>query len=263
MDKDELLRMAGDSRYISGIYNYCDRWCERCRFTARCLNFESLRTFRSNTPPESQDAKDRLEEVQKSLDLSEDLLLEAVREGGIDPDFLVEEEPEMESWENTAKEHPLCIDTRWYATLIDTWFEEHEEAFVAKGIHHNDIRVTGENALPPEAAELLDAVDIIRWFQFLIGAKTYRAVSGRVEDEEWEEDEEMKEFPKDSDGSAKVALIGMDRSIEAWERVTRFFPDATASVGTVMDVLRGLRDRMESEFPDARRFVRPGFDQEA
>ena len=25
-----------DSKYIPGIYNYCDRWCERCEFTSRC-----------------------------------------------------------------------------------------------------------------------------------------------------------------------------------------------------------------------------------
>ena len=29
-----------DSKHIPGIYNYCDRWCERCPFTSRCLNFE-------------------------------------------------------------------------------------------------------------------------------------------------------------------------------------------------------------------------------
>ncbi len=25
---------------ISGIHNYCDRWCERCAFTTRCAAFE-------------------------------------------------------------------------------------------------------------------------------------------------------------------------------------------------------------------------------
>ena len=38
MDKEELLKRAKDPKYISGIYNYCDRWCERCQFTSRCLN---------------------------------------------------------------------------------------------------------------------------------------------------------------------------------------------------------------------------------
>jgi len=25
---------------ISGIYNYCDRWCEKCLYTNRCLLFK-------------------------------------------------------------------------------------------------------------------------------------------------------------------------------------------------------------------------------
>jgi len=38
MDKEELLKLTKDPKYIPGIYNYCDRWCERCQFTSRCLN---------------------------------------------------------------------------------------------------------------------------------------------------------------------------------------------------------------------------------
>ena len=37
MDKSELLELAENGNLISGIYNYCDRWCERCPFTSRCL----------------------------------------------------------------------------------------------------------------------------------------------------------------------------------------------------------------------------------
>jgi hypothetical protein len=28
--------------FIIGIFNYCDRWCERCRFTGRCRMFADL-----------------------------------------------------------------------------------------------------------------------------------------------------------------------------------------------------------------------------
>ena len=39
MDKDWIKGMAKNPDFIPGIYNYCDRWCERCAFTARCMNF--------------------------------------------------------------------------------------------------------------------------------------------------------------------------------------------------------------------------------
>ncbi|MDY6990017.1 MAG: hypothetical protein SWQ30_18400 [Thermodesulfobacteriota bacterium] len=42
MKKKELLKLAEDNRFISGIYNYCDRWCERCACTSRCMNVSLL-----------------------------------------------------------------------------------------------------------------------------------------------------------------------------------------------------------------------------
>src|SRR5207248_4359063 len=37
MPKEELLGLIENPDFISGIYNYCDRWCERCPLTSRCL----------------------------------------------------------------------------------------------------------------------------------------------------------------------------------------------------------------------------------
>ena len=37
MRTKDLIDLADNSAFISGIYNYCDRWCERCPFTSRCL----------------------------------------------------------------------------------------------------------------------------------------------------------------------------------------------------------------------------------
>lgn len=36
--KDRTLKLVKEGNFIEGIYNYCDRWCEKCSFTARCLN---------------------------------------------------------------------------------------------------------------------------------------------------------------------------------------------------------------------------------
>lgn len=34
-----LKQLAANPEHIPGVYNYCDRWCERCPLTRRCLNF--------------------------------------------------------------------------------------------------------------------------------------------------------------------------------------------------------------------------------
>lgn len=38
MNSDDLLDMAGSPHFISGIYNYCDRWCEHRSHSHRPLH---------------------------------------------------------------------------------------------------------------------------------------------------------------------------------------------------------------------------------
>ena len=58
--------------------------------------------------------------------------------------------------------------------------------------------------------------------------------------------------------SAKVALISLDRSIVAWNRIAATIGDADAAA--IAQRLLDLRVDVERAFPNARRFVRPGFD---
>ena len=50
MRSKDLTELARNSDFISGIYNYCDRWCERCPFTARCLLYASDDEDRDQDP---------------------------------------------------------------------------------------------------------------------------------------------------------------------------------------------------------------------
>ena len=106
---------------------------------------------------------------------------------------------------------------------------------------------------------LEDAREVVQWYQYQIAVKTMRALSGRKE--ELDEDPEIVEFPKDSDGSAKVALIGIDRSIAAWRLMQLSLPERAASIVPLILQLERLRNRLEKAFPEARGFVRPGFDE--
>jgi len=53
----------------------------------------------------------------------------------------------------------------------------------------------------------------------------------------------------------------MDRSISAWGEILKFFPDQEENILSLVAHLDRLRNRTEAEFPDARAFVRPGFDE--
>src|SRR5881296_567309 len=53
MNRDELIELAENPDLISGIYNYCDRWCERCPFTSRCMLYAMEEDDRDD--PEAHD----------------------------------------------------------------------------------------------------------------------------------------------------------------------------------------------------------------
>jgi hypothetical protein len=67
-------------------------------------------------------------------------------------------------------------------------------------------------------------------------------------------------MPRDQDGSAKLALIVIERSILAWAVLSLHEPAFAETALSAMLTLRRLRAAVEKEFPKARGFVRPGFD---
>ena len=71
------------------------------------------------------------------------------------------------------------------------------------------------------------------------------------------------DMPKDSDGTAKIALIAIDRSIGAWGTLLHAYPARMTATLAILALLSRLRLEFEQEFPEAWSFVRPGFDETA
>jgi hypothetical protein len=105
--------------------------------------------------------------------------------------------------------------------------------------------------------ELADAMQVVSWDACLVGAKIHRALDGR---DRASHGEELDDDPIQNDwnGSAKVALISIARSAAACEVIARATGDANAA--RIAEELVNLGHHVEHEFPNAWRFVRPGFD---
>lgn len=108
--KEKLKKMPIDKRYISGIYNYCDRWCERCPQTSRCLNYAmSEEEFGDRESKDIQNEafwKKMSEVLQGTLDLVKEMAVEK----GMDLDEidLHAYEEEHRSVRAAAENHVLC-----------------------------------------------------------------------------------------------------------------------------------------------------------
>jgi hypothetical protein len=244
---DRLKELANEERFITGIYNYCDRWCERCAQTSRCLNFSiSEEKFGD---PETHDVQNEAF-WRKLSDLFREtleLLEEAGKEWGIDLKSLDLEKAEesIAVKKEAAVNHVVYRAAESYGRLVDDWFRENGALF-----SFGAIAVAGAEVAIEEALE------VIRWYQHFVAAKVMRAIRGKAE----EEGEEGDEFPRDADGSAKVALVAIDRSIGAWGVIPQYNHFYAEGVFEIVSLLKLLEQAIEETFPDARSFIRPGLD---
>ena len=261
MDKEHIKRLADNPNFIPGIHNYCDRWCERCPFTTRCMNFAlSEETF---PDPESRDIKNEVfwQKLAKTFHATLDLLKEMADQQGIDLESLDTERAGEEDRrrEDNARDHKISRAANAYGERVNEWFDASGDLFQNKEDELNQkLRLGIPNSdAGEEAIALEDAVQVIHWYQYQIHVKLMRAIEGDLE----EELEILADLPKDSDGSAKVALIGIDRSIGTWSELRKYLPEQEDKILDILVHLERLRRGVEKEFPNARAFVRPGFDE--
>jgi hypothetical protein len=102
-----------------------------------------------------------------------------------------------------------------------------------------------------------EAIQVIGWDCHLIHPKIERALNGRDEFPRGAPFEKSA-VQSDWNGSAKVALISLQRSEHAWRLVAAGSGDAGA--GVLADSLGSLRQELTREFPRVADFRRPGFD---
>jgi hypothetical protein len=229
--------------YIDFISSYCDRWCERCAFTARCSayavdiatamcdgNREAGIELAVGAPPPQSDAEARRREAFLEL-LSNFEPTEAE---------LADVKREDEARDERIEECPLATSSEIASMLVHCWLEDHYER----------VAVTAD-------AAIATALDIASRDGFFIHAKLHRALDGR---DRALHGEGFDEHPtqNDSNGSAKAALISIVRSIEAWDLIARATGDRDARY--IHAELTQLRQDVERDFPDAWKFIRPGFD---
>ena len=285
MRSDELRDLAGDPNLISGIYNYCDRWCERCQFTSRCFLYASEQADPDLDDPEVRDINNEKfwRKLQDIFRNTAEMVAEWAAETGVDLNSIdvSEEMAERERAAEAAEQSELSQRAQQYITNVNNWFRDE---FNSEENVHDDMQ-TGART-DDEDITIQDAVAVIRWYQFFIAVKLMRALSGGVEADEDEDlvdddlsmdfltdyeaadDEEMdydeitaRTERMDANGSAKVALVAMDRSIAAWRSLQISLPDKSETIKPMLVELSGLRVSVEARFPRARDFIRPGLDE--
>jgi hypothetical protein len=281
MHKEDLLALAENPNFISGVYNYCDRWCERCPLTARCFLYATEQADGDLSDPEVHDINNEKfwKKLQNIFESTAEMLREWAAEAGVDLDSIdvAEAVEESEKERQRVAQDELAQAAREYAVAVEDWFKTEMEARL-------DVYQDQTTSAQDESdLSVSDAIAVIRWYQFFVAAKVHRALSGIDGiDEEAFADEEVLSFDFtadddadelddeeivarssliDSNGSAKIALVAIDRSIWAWQAMQMSVSEQSETIKPLLLQLERLRRNLEARFPRARDFIRPGFDE--
>lgn len=233
------------NNYIRGIYNYCDHWCEKCAFTSRCCSFAFEKKLTEATSDKNVD-KDTIWKLVKNFYAEikptegEIELVDLIHYEDL-PEFNINTDLTENDGRNEEEENFLFKAAQSYAHEAYKWIETYADE--VSQFEFDDTK----------KRNLSDAIEIVQRYAFFISSKLLRAL----------DTENIDEIPADSDenGSAKIALIAISRSIAAWSIIRSFKIDQDFSAGLLGQLIT-LRRNVEQIFPRAMEFVRPGFDTE-
>ena len=248
--KKTLLDLAKSGRFIPGIYNYCDRWCERCTMTSKCLTFNHEQAMKEGTTdPETNDINNEKfwENLRLSFQVTFELLEEDAKRFGIDLNDL----PDMEI--KKPEEKPVEKLAQKYSRKMLKWLQANNENLKIKA---EQLLITGYDEM--KAVKFADAWEVVQWYSVFIAAKVHRAhfeLDERLEDEE----DEYNVF-SDNLGSAKIAIIAIERSIRALSAMYSAMPENEDDYLQFLSILSKIKKLMIETFPTAMDFKRPGFD---
>jgi len=241
--------------FIESIFNYCDRWCERCALTSRCSSYAIEKRLENIEKSGGTINRDTFWEIFDSLfegalkkltDFNSNEHFETdtfeEMETGLSDIEIFEDEP----WKK-IEENELVENARFYAMEISQWMKNYENDIVSSINHTNEL-------LQQNKDMVLNSIEVIMWYSFFIAAKLHRALR--------HESDGYLELPVDSDenGSAKIALIAINRSISAWSIVRSAYKTDQNTTAGFMGRLIAIRRVADQAFPRAQEFVRPGFD---
>lgn len=217
---------------IPRIYDACDQWCMYCHVTRWCLAYRCGSDVRSSKGDLYRDLADRLYEGMT-------FLREISRaDGRATPeiDALLSDDPRPRA-QLVVIDDPLERMGRRYGRMSDAYLCSRQDfPFEMK------LRPSGPTPF-----------EVFARYHQLIPGKLYRALASAAQ-------AVRRDQSRHDDAliSAKVALLGMDRSLDALAAMAS--GDDDSRLDRMHAHPRRLRREVEGRFPSARGFVRRGLD---
>jgi len=250
---------------IPNIYAYCDRWCERCAFGARCEAFAAKEEDRKPENMLADDEKNSLFWEKIEGNLPETLLYidqKAREKHAVLQDFPgISTRAKFDLFQRKAVNNMVLKAGRKYEDLVDDFLDEAADAgkIAMDELQPGSVfKLAGNLVADAEKQKADELLAVVMSNQLQLYLKLSRAYYSRGREQE--EENAGSSRPVESDGTAKVCLMLINRSLSAWYGLLEFFPAMTDNIDEILFLLVRMKNRLEQEFPLAYQFVRPGFD---
>src|SRR6476469_9396067 len=129
MRRQTLTELSRNPNLISGIYNYCDRWCERCPLSTRCLLYATEQEDDDNRP-ESRDIQNEAfwRKLSSIFQETREMVLEWAQAAGVElAELSGDDEVKLRRRHRLADNHPLARAGKKYANAASDWFREFDQ----------------------------------------------------------------------------------------------------------------------------------------
>lgn len=226
---------------IPGIFQYCNRWCKQCRFTERCEHFAYR--IKGEIPESEEEFSAQIRGLFAAFD-------GVLREKQVPYEQLNTRNKISEH--EDGEEHLLQLAMR-YADAMFSFISALQQDNTMQHILQRriDLGLDTVTDMQKEADLINNRFELLQWYMYLIPAKVNRALTSRATSTE-------TGIQTDENGSAKVVLLAIAESLDVLEELNPYFEEDDLLDKQAM--LSELRRKLETYFPHAYRFVRPGFD---
>ncbi len=180
---------------------------------------------------------------------------------GIDLDQIAKDSAadiSLEEEDRRLEGHPLSVITNQYLLEGKDWIESSKlKDYCEELTQQVDLGIRQVSEVNNQISKIEDALEVIQWYLFFIHVKSKRVLND-LSDDFWEE---FPEEEKSYNGSAKIAMISIERSMQAWKILLDALGTEQDSILSLLILLDKSRKLLAELVPNYAQFIRPGFDE--
>lgn len=241
IEVDELLKMAKSKKFKPGIYNFCDRWCERCEDTEKCFLYgqEMQKTVRNVI--EGKDDNDWLIEVKHSFEITKRLIERSLKEESIDPRKVLKEKPKKH-WDDDADKRydkiQCLIKARKYMKEVANFLND---------FHKSRFQYYPQLGMEVSFDDVKDEIETISWYHTFLPTKIWRVLYER-ECFQREKDKYLKKLvKKDFKKFYLLVMKCINKSLKAWRILAKKRKELSGSAKKFLAFLENIRNEFKKE----------------